>query len=73
MQWSSQDVDGVLQHLGFTLARRESHDTYVKPGHPRTVSVPRNRSSITRGTLGSIWRQAGVTSAEARAIREEGL
>jgi hypothetical protein len=39
MEWSSAEVAEVLGLLGFTLARRESHDTYVKKGHPRTVSV----------------------------------
>jgi len=71
MEWSTDDVSEVLGQLGFTLARRESHDTYVKKGHDRTVSVPRNRSAITKGTLGSIWRQAGITGPQARAIREK--
>ncbi len=71
MEWSTDDVASVLKKLGFKLARRESHDTYVKQGHKRTVSVPRNRSAITRGTLGSIWRQAGITGPEAKEIREK--
>jgi len=71
MEWSTADVEWVLGQLGFNLARRESHDTYVKQGHMRTVSVPRNRSAITKGTLGSIWRQAGISGQQARELREK--
>lgn len=70
MDWSSADVIAVVEHNGFTRKRRESHDTYVKPGHPRTVTIPRNANSITPGTLSSIWRQAGKTAAQARQIRQ---
>lgn len=69
MNWSSADVAAVLDARGFALARRESHDTYTKPGHPRTVSVPRNRASLPAGTLSSIWRQAGMTAPEALRMR----
>jgi len=72
VEWSSKDVIAVLEVLGFTRARRESHDTYVKAGHPRTVSVPRDRKSLAAGTIGTIWRQAGVSPARAREIRERG-
>lgn len=60
----------MLEQLGFSLARRESHDIYTKPGHSYPVTVPRDRKEVTQGTLGSIWRQAGVTKADAEAIRE---
>ncbi len=69
MTWSSDDVARVLRRLGFERARRGAHDVYVKPGHPRLVSVPRNRDAIASGTLASIWRQAGVTAEQARALR----
>jgi predicted RNA binding protein YcfA (HicA-like mRNA interferase family) len=59
-----------LEYLGFSLARRESHDTYTKPGHPRTVTVPRNRRAVTPGTLSSIFRQMGITKTDAQKIRE---
>lgn len=68
MPWSSAQVDKVLKKLGFTLARRGAHDTYTRPGHSRVVSVPRDRSELAPGTLASIWRQAGITAAEAKAI-----
>jgi predicted RNA binding protein YcfA (HicA-like mRNA interferase family) len=70
MVWTSDQVVAVLEHLGFSLARRESHDTFTKPGHPRTVSVPRNRKSVAPNTLSSIWRQAGIDNAQAREIRK---
>jgi predicted RNA binding protein YcfA (HicA-like mRNA interferase family) len=70
MEWSSADVITVLEAVGFTLARRESHDTYTKPGHPRIVSVPRDRKSLAKGTVGAIWRQVGITAAEARELRQ---
>ncbi len=71
MQWSTEDVGCVLEAAGFALARRQAHDTYTRPGHPRTVSVPRNRREVAIGTLASIWRQAGLTAAQARRLHEE--
>lgn len=71
MDWSSKDAAAVVEHLGFELARQEGEDTYTRAGHPRPVSIPRNKKSIPRGTLGSIWRQAGISGPEARAIREK--
>ena len=69
MAWSSDDVDRVLQRLGFSLVRRASHDIYTKPGHPRSVSLPRNRTRLPDGTLRSIWRQAGVMPDAAERMR----
>lgn len=71
MDWSSEDVTKVVEALGFELARSEGHDTYKKDGHPRIVSVPRNKRSIPVGTLGSIWRQAGITATQARKVHGE--
>jgi predicted RNA binding protein YcfA (HicA-like mRNA interferase family) len=71
VQWSSADVDCVLLAAGFELARRAAHDTYTRPGHPRTVSVPRNRKAMAPGTLASIWRQAGLSRAAAEALQKE--
>ena len=70
MDWSTRDVLRVLEQLGFEPARDEEHTTLTRPGHPRTVSVPRNRKAIAKSTLGIIWRQAGITSSEARKLRE---
>ena len=70
MDWSSGDVVHVVEFLKFELARQEGHDSFTRAGHPRVVSVPRNRKSIPPGTVASIWRQAGTTAGEARKIRE---
>jgi predicted RNA binding protein YcfA (HicA-like mRNA interferase family) len=70
VEWSSTDVVTVIESLGFSRDRREAHDTYTRPDHPRVVSVPRNRASIPPGTLSSIWRQAGITAAAAAGIRQ---
>ncbi len=59
----------MLQKLGFTRDRRTGEDQYVKDGHPRTVTVPRNKKEVTRGVLSSIWRQAGITKEEAERLR----
>jgi len=69
VDFSSADVDKVLKARGFTLARRQAHDTYTRLGHPFVVSVPRDRKSLPIGTLRSILRQAGITMAEATALR----
>jgi predicted RNA binding protein YcfA (HicA-like mRNA interferase family) len=69
MTWSSQDVVRVLAAFGFSLARRSGEDQYTKPGHPRPVTVPRSKKSIPPGTLASIWRQAGITKADAEKAR----
>ena len=73
MDWSTNDAVAVVKFLGFSPARQEAHDTFTRPGHPRTVSIPRNRKSLGRETLKTIWRQAGITGAEARRIRTEEL
>ncbi len=69
MAWSRDDVDRVLRRLGFERARRGAHDIYTRPGHPRSVSLPRGRRRLPIGTLRSIWRQAGVTADDAEALR----
>ena len=69
MTWSSDDVARLLLRLGFERSRRGAHDVYTKPGHTRLVSVPRDRNAIAAGTVASIWRQAGITAKQARALR----
>jgi len=59
----------VLKGRGFEIARETGERQYTKAGHPRTVTVPRNRKEITPGTLSSIWRQAGMTKKEAEELR----
>jgi predicted RNA binding protein YcfA (HicA-like mRNA interferase family) len=68
--WSSEEVGKFLESLGFTLARREGHDTYVRSGHPRIVSVPRTAKHIAPGTLSAILRQARTDSSSARAWKD---
>jgi predicted RNA binding protein YcfA (HicA-like mRNA interferase family) len=71
LDWSTKDVLEVLYQLGFVDARDESHKTLTKPGHLRTVSVPRDRKAIAKSTLGIIWRQAGITGPEALKLRRK--
>jgi len=71
LDWSTKDVINVLEKLGFSPARDEEHTTLTKPGHPRTVSVPRNRKAIAKSTLGIIWRQAGITGPQALGLRKK--
>jgi predicted RNA binding protein YcfA (HicA-like mRNA interferase family) len=71
MDWSTKDVLDVLYQLGFAHARDESHTTLTKAGHPRTVSVPRDRKAIAKSTLGIIWRQAGITGPQALKLRKK--
>lgn len=64
---SSDEVAQLLQKIGITLQRHGKEDVYEGHfrGRIRTVIVPRNKKSIPKGTLGSIFRQAGVTRKEA--------
>jgi predicted RNA binding protein YcfA (HicA-like mRNA interferase family) len=57
----------VLEANGFTLARRESHDTFKKPGHRLIVSVPRDEKELPKGTLAAIWRAAGIDPNKLQA------
>ena len=59
----------ILGQIGITLTRRGKEDIFSGEyqGRNRVVVVPRDKRSIPRGTLSSIWRQAGIT----REIAEE--
>jgi len=67
---SSNDVSWILRQIGITLKRRGKEDVYAGEyqGKNRVVIVLRNKRSIPRGTLGSIWRQAGITNEIANRI-----
>jgi predicted RNA binding protein YcfA (HicA-like mRNA interferase family) len=67
---SSRDVAWILSQIGITLKRRSKEDVYSGEyeGETRVVTVPRNKKNIPRGTLGSIWRQAGITNKIADEI-----
>jgi predicted RNA binding protein YcfA (HicA-like mRNA interferase family) len=67
---SSNDVAWILNQIGITLKRRGKEDVYSGDyqGKNRVVIVPRNKKSISKGTLSSIWRQSGITNEIANKI-----
>lgn len=67
---SSRDVDRILVHLGFELVRHRKESIYkgTIQDQIRVVVVPRNKKSIPKGTLSSIWRQAGLTKNDVERI-----
>ncbi len=53
--------------------KEDIYEGYFR-GKVRTVVVPRNKRSIPKGTLASIFRQAGITRREAEKLLEgEGI
>jgi len=75
-EFSSADVARLLNKISITLKRRGKEDVYEGyfRGKIRTVIVPRNKKSIPKGTLASIFRQAGITRKEAeRLLKGEDL
>ncbi len=71
---SSADVARLLQRIGIVLKRRGKEDVYEGHfrGRLRTVVVPRSKRSIPKGTLASIFRQAGITREEAERLLRGG-
>lgn len=67
---SSKDVAWILSQIGITLKRHGKEDVYSGEyqGKNRVVIVPRNKKIIPKGTLSSIWRQAGITNEIADEI-----
>ena len=67
---SSLDVAWILDQIGIRLKRRTKEDVFAGyyDGKNRVVIVPRNKRSIPKGTLSSIWRQAGITKEIAENI-----
>jgi predicted RNA binding protein YcfA (HicA-like mRNA interferase family) len=67
---SSDDVANLLQKIGIVFKRHGKEDIYEGyfRGKVRTVIVPRNKRSIPKGTLASIFRQAGITRKEAEKL-----
>ena len=53
----------ILNQIGIALKRGGKEDVFEGSyaGRKRVVIVPRNKRSIPKGTLNSIWRQAGST------------
>ena len=70
---SSRDVAWILGQIGIMLKRRGKEDVFAGyyDGENRVVIVPRNKRSIPKGTLSSIWRQAGITKEIAENIWEK--
>ena len=67
---SSKNVAWILDQIGITLKRRSKEDVFAGyyDGENRVVIVPRNKRSIPKGTLSSIWRQAGINREIAGTI-----
>jgi len=67
---SSKDVAWILDQIGIIFRRRGKEDVFAGyyDGENRVVIVPRNKRSIPKGTLSSIWRQAGINREIAGTI-----
>ncbi len=67
---SSKDVAWILDQIGITIKRRGKEDVFAGyyGGKNRVVIVPRNKRSIPKGTLSSVWRQAGISNEIAGNI-----
>jgi len=70
---SSKEVSWILDQIGITLKRHSKEDVFggYYDGKIRVVIVPRNKRSIPKGTLSSIWRQAGITKEIAESLWED--
>ena len=70
---SSNDVHKILEYLGFELTRQRKETVYtgILGGKKRVAVVPENKKSIPKGTLSSIWRQAGINKTIADDVWEE--
>ncbi len=57
---SSRDVIARLKNDGWELVQiRGSHHQYKHPTRPGRVTVPHPKKDLPKGTLRSIYRQAG--------------
>jgi predicted RNA binding protein YcfA (HicA-like mRNA interferase family) len=67
---SSDEVSWILSQIGIVFKRYGKEDVFSGDynGRNRVVIVPRNKKNIPRGTLSSIWRQAGITNEIANKI-----
>jgi predicted RNA binding protein YcfA (HicA-like mRNA interferase family) len=62
----------ILEHMGWERVSQEgSHVKLSLPDGRNPVIVPDYRGQIKPGTLGSILRQAGLTSREFQGLAEE--
>ncbi len=57
---SSREVIQLLREDGWEVVNKEgSHWQFKHPTKPGRVTVVHPKKDLPRGTLGSIWRQAG--------------
>ena len=57
----SRDVIKKLKENGWMLSRiRGSHHHFKHPEKDGVVTVPHPKTDLPRGTLKSIWKQAGI-------------
>ena len=57
----SRDVIRALEADGWELVKvRGSHHHYKHPVKPGKVTVPHPKKDLPKGTLRSIWKQAGL-------------
>jgi predicted RNA binding protein YcfA (HicA-like mRNA interferase family) len=56
----SSDIKKMLEKDGWVLVRvTGSHHHFKHPEKPGLVTLPHPKSEVPKGTLRSIWRQAG--------------
>ena len=65
--WATRDVLRLIEYLGGEV-RQAGEVVAVIPGRP-AIPIPRNRTTVKKGTFGSICRLAGITVAQANEIR----
>lgn len=65
---SGEDVLKTLGKAGFDRVSQRGSHVKLRNGEQRTVIVPLHRE-LAPGTLGSVLRQAGLTSAEFNELR----
>lgn len=56
-----KDLDKILKSNGWELKDvKGSHCQYTHPSKPGKVTVPNHKGDIPKGTVNSIFRQAGL-------------
>ena len=72
MPWSARDLRTVLARAGFVeLRQRGSHlrlRRVAPSGAARYVTLPLHRGDLPAGTVKAIFREAGLSEADARRI-----
>lgn len=61
MGLNSRDVIRILEKDGWVLhSVKGSHHHYKHPSKPGRVTIPHPKHDLPKGTLASIFRQAGI-------------